>query len=174
MAHTHTPTLHRPRPRPLRRPRLPPVTAANRRSLPLATFSPASQAFKDFVSINGIMMMTSTTVSYAYAFVDGMPGASKSKGFEGEGGDPRGTAHRSAAGTAGAGCGAGCGAAASEPCCCCGGGDGGGGGGGCCGAMRCALTYVGLGGIRLGRSADEHLFAAKVTRPPNIDPSHRH
>ena len=36
-------------------------------------------------------------------------------------------------------------------------------GGGFCGAMRGALTYVGLGQIQLGRSAEQHLFAAKVT-----------
>ena len=95
-------------------------------------------------------MMTSTTVSYAYAFVDGMPGSSQSKGARGEGNDPQRKAQRTGCSI---GCGSGCGAAASPRCC----------GGGFCGAMRGALTYVGLGQIQLGRAAEQHLFAAKVT-----------
>ena len=100
-------------------------------------------AFEDFVSINGIMMMTSTTVSYAYDFVDGMRGTNAPEGGNSkgersslEGSNSRQCGHDNSA---------------------CGGCGGGGRGG-----VMCMLTYFGMGEVKLGRSAAEHLFAAKV------------
>ena len=88
------------------------------------------------------MMMTSTTVSYAYDFVDGMPGAKAPKG----GNEGRGSVDGPCCNSSAYGCGS---------------------GRGVMGCVSCMLTYVGMGEVKLGRKAQEHLFAAKVTAVPS-------